>query len=172
MEKISLVDYIKNLPFFEEFSENEKSLILGKEGLVEKFQEGETIIQQGAVESWLYIILMGKVGLYKSIDDGTVEGRISLTESEEIMVKELEIGSIFGEISMITGRPRNVTVRAKSKDVSVMKITKEILESFEKPIQMKIQKQLLKRLSENLDDMNSECIKLKGVINKKLKPKD
>ena len=88
MEKISVVDYIKNLPFFEEFSENEKSVILKKEGLVEKFQEGQTIIQQGAVESWLYIILMGKVGLYKSIEDGAVEGRISLTDSEEIMVKE------------------------------------------------------------------------------------
>ena len=171
MEKISVVDYIKNLPFFEEFSENEKSVILKKEGLVEKFQEGQTIIQQGAVESWLYIILMGKVGLYKSIEDGAVEGRISLTEPEEIMVKELEIGSIFGEISMITGRPRNVTVRAKSKDVSVMKITKEILESFAQPIQMKIQKQLLRKLSENLDDMNTECIKLKAVIKKKSKPK-
>ena len=171
MEKISVVDYIKNLPFFEAFDEKEKSSILEKEGLVEKYQEGETIIQQGAVESWLYVILMGKVGLYKSIDDSVTEGRISLTDSEEIMVKELEIGSIFGEISMITGRPRNVTARATSKDASVMKITKEILESFAQPIQMKIQKQLLRKLSENLDDMNTECIKLKAVIKKKLKPK-
>ena len=87
------------------------------------------------------------------------------------MAKELEIGSIFGEISLITGRPRNVTARAASKDVSVIKITKEILESFEQPTQIKIQKQFLTKLAENLDDMNTECIKLKSIIKKKLKPK-
>ena len=171
MEKVSVVDYIKNLPFFEEFTDNEKSLLLDKKGVFEKYQQGETIIKQGAVESCLYVILLGKVCLYKSIDDNVEEGRISLTDSEEIMVKELEIGSIFGEISLITGRPRNVTARAASKDVSVIKITKEILESFEHPTQMKIQKQFLTKLAENLDDMNTECIKLKSIIKKKLKPK-
>ena len=105
------------------------------------------------------------------MDDNVDEGRISLTDSEEIVVKELEIGSIFGEISLITGRPRNVTARAASKDVSVIKITKEILESFEQPTQIKIHKQFLTKLAENLDDMNTECIKLKSIIKKKLKPK-
>jgi hypothetical protein len=52
-----------------------------------------------------------------------------------------------------------------------MKITKEILESFEQSTQMKIQKQFLTKLAENLDDMNTECIKLKSIIKKKLKPK-
>ena len=51
------------------------------------------------------------------------------------------------------------------------KITKEILESFEQPTQMKIQKQFITKLAENLDDMNTECIKLKSIIKKKLKPK-
>jgi len=171
MEKISVLDYIKNLPFFADFTESEKSSLLEKEGIFEKYQEGETIIKQGAVESWLYVVLQGKVGLYKSIDDNLDEGRISLKDSEEIMVKEIEIGSIFGEISLITDRPRNVTARAASKDVSVIKITKEILESFEKSTQMKIHKQFLTKLAENLDDMNTECIKLKSIIKKKLKPK-
>ena len=171
MEKVSVVDYIKKLPFFEEFTDNEKSSLLEKKGVFEKYQEGETIIKQGAIETSLYVILLGKVCLYKSIDDDVAEGHISLTDSEEIMVKELEIGSIFGEISLITGRPRNVTARAASKDVSVIKITKEILESFEQSTQMKIQKQFLTKLAENLDDMNTECIKLKSIIKKKLKPK-
>ena len=171
MEKISILDYIKNLPFFADFTESEKSSLLEKEGIFEKYQEGETIIKQGAIESWLYVVLQGKVGLYKSIDDNLDEGRISLKDGEEIMVKEIEIGSIFGEISLITDRPRNVTARATSKDVSVIKITKEILESFEQPTQIKIHKQFLTKLAENLDDMNTECIKLKSIIKKKLKPK-
>jgi CRP/FNR family transcriptional regulator, cyclic AMP receptor protein len=168
VEKVSIVDYIKNLPFFEEFTDSEKSSILGKKALLEEYQLGETILEEGATESWLYVVLKGKVGLYKSIHDNVDDGRISLKDSEEILVKEIDIGSIFGEISLITDRPRNVTARAASTDVSVIKITKEILESFDQSIQMKIQKQLLTQLAENLDNMNTESIKLKLIIKKKL----
>jgi CRP-like cAMP-binding protein len=171
MGKISILDFIKNLPFFADFTENEKSSLLKKEGIFEKYQEGETIIKQGATEPWLYIVLQGKVGLYKSIDENVDDGRISLKDSEEILVKEIEIGAIFGEISLITDRPRNVTARAASKDVSVIKITKSILENFEQPIQMKVQRQLILKLAENLDNMNSECFKLKYFIKQKLKLK-
>ena len=106
------------------------------------------------------------------MDENVDDGRISLKSSEEILVKKIEIGSIFGEISLITSRPRNVTARAASKDVSVIKITKEILESFEQSIKTKIQKQLLTKLAENLDEMNTESIKLRSIIKKKLKSKE
>ena len=167
MEKISIIDFIKSLPFFEDFSEEEKSSLVNKKGLFEKYKEGDIIVKQGAVESWLYVVLLGKIRLSKTIEDEVEEGRISLTDAEEITVKELEIGSIFGEISLLTDRPRNVTARAASNDVAVIKITKEILESFDRNIQMKFQKQLLVKLAENLDDMNTECVKLKSPTTKK-----
>ena len=169
MEKISILDFIKGLPFFEHFSEDEKSCLINSKGLFEKYSAGEIIIKQGAIESWLFIILQGKIKLSKEVNNNIDKSRISLTDSEEIVVKELDIGSIFGEISLITDRPRNVTARASSNEVAVLKITKEILESFDKSIQMKFQKQLLTKLAENLDDMNTEFIKLKAVIKKGLK---
>ena len=46
-----------------------------------------------------------------------------------------------------------------------------ILENFEQPIQMKVQRQLILKLAENLDNMNSECFKLKYFIKQKLKLK-
>ena len=166
MEKVSIIEFIKSLPFFNDFSEGEKSSIVNKKGLFGKYKEGEIIIKQGAIESWLFVVLLGKIHLLKSIEDNVEEGRISLTDPEEITVKELEIGSIFGEISLLTDRPRNVTARAASNDVAVLKITKEILESFDRNIQMKFQKQLLVKLAEHLDDMNTEYIKLKSTIKK------
>ena len=162
MEKISILDFIKGLPFFEHFSEDEKSSLINSKGLFEKYSTGEIIIKQGAIESWLFIILQGKIKLSKEVNSNIDKSRISLTDSEEIVVKELDIGSIFGEISLITDRPRNVTARASSNEVAVLKITKE-------SIQMKFQKQLLTKLAENLDDMNTEFIKLKAVIKKGLK---
>jgi len=166
MEKISIIDFIKSLPFFEDFSEEEKSSLVNKKGLFEKYNEGDIIVKQGAIESWLYVVLLGKIRLSKTIEDEVGKGRISLTDAEEITVKELEIGSIFGEISLLTDRPRNVTARAASSEVAVLKITKEILESFDRNIQMKFQKQLLVKLAEHLDDMNTEYIKLKSTIKK------
>ena len=162
--KISVLDFIKSLPFFDEFSEEEKSELINKEGAFEKYKEGETIIKQGKIEPWLYVILLGKIRLVKSLTENADEGRISLKNPAEITVKELEIGSIFGEISLITKRPRNVTAIAASPDVTVMKVTEEILKNFTKSIQMKFQKQLLVKLAENLDDMNTEWIKLKSTI--------
>ena len=166
MEKISIIDFIKGLPFFEDFSDEEKSSLVNKKGLFEKYNEGDIIVKQGAIESWLYVVLLGKVRLSKTVEEEVEEGRISLTDAEEITVKELEIGSIFGEISLLPDRPRNVTARAASSEVAVLKITKEILESFDRNIQMKFQKQLLVKLAENLDDMNTECVKLKSTTKK------
>ena len=162
--KISILDFIKSLPFFKGFTNEEKTELVHKEGIFEKYKEGETIIKEGKVESWLFVILLGKVRLTKSLTENVDEGRISLKEPVNITVKELEIGSIFGEISLITKRPRNVTALAASPDVAVMKVTEEILNSFDQSMQMKFQKQLLLKLPENLDDMNTEWIKLKSII--------
>ena len=41
MEKVSVVDYIKKLPFFEEFTDNEKSSLLEKKGVFENIRKGK-----------------------------------------------------------------------------------------------------------------------------------
>jgi len=163
VEKISIMDFIKSLPFFDEFSDDEKSKIINMEGVFEKYKEGEEIIKQGKVESWLFVILLGKVRLTKSLTENIDEKRISLKNPLVITVKELDIGSIFGEISLITKRPRNVTAIAAAPEVAVMKITEEIVNDFDMSVQMKFQKKLLLKLAENLDDMNSQFIKLKST---------
>jgi len=163
IEKISVLDFIKGLPFFNEFSEEEKSNLINKEGVFEKYAEGEAIVKQGKIESWLFVILLGKVRLTKSLPEKVDEGRISLKKPVEIVIKELEIGSIFGEISLITKRPRNLSAIAASPEVAVMKVTEEIFKSFDESTQMKFQQQLLLKLAENLDDMNTEWTKLKSA---------
>ena len=163
IEKISVLDFIKSLPFFEEFTDKEKSDLIKAEGVFEKYKEGEIIIKQGKVESWLFVVLLGKVRLTKSISENIDKQRISLKEPVNITLKELEIGSIFGEISLITKRPRNVTAVAASTEVAVMKITMDIIDGFDQSIQSKFQKKLLLKLAENLDEMNTEWVKLKST---------
>ena len=50
IEKISVLDFIKSLPFFDDFSDEEKSEIISKEGIFEKYKEEETIIKEGEIQ--------------------------------------------------------------------------------------------------------------------------
>ena len=69
IEKISVLDFIKSLPFFQQFTDKEKSELMNKEGIFEKYKQGDIIIREGKIESWLFVILLGKIRLTKSLTD-------------------------------------------------------------------------------------------------------
>ena len=162
LEKNPILEFIERLPFFREFSEDEKSKLVTTSGIFEKFKEGETIISEGDTGAALFVVLTGSIKITKSTPAGVKEGHISLQEPEDITIAELKPGSIFGEISLISDRPRNTSAHASSQQVVVMKITQEIIERFNLVIQKKFQAQLIIILVERLDDMNTKYIKLKS----------
>jgi CRP-like cAMP-binding protein len=166
LEKHPILEFIDRLPFFKEFSEDEKSKLVNTAGIFEKFKDGETIISEGDDGAALFVVLTGSIEITKSTVAPVKEGHISLQEPENITIAELKGGSIFGEISLISNRPRNTSAHATSAQVVVMKITKEIIEHFNLAIQKKFQAQLILILVQRLDDMNSKYIKLKSSISK------
>ena len=166
MEKHPILEFIEKLPFFKEFSEEEKSKLVRTSGIFEKFKEGETIISEGDSGSALFVVLTGAIKITKKTTTGVKEGHISLKEPEDIFIAELKAGSIFGEISLISDRPRNTSAHANSPAVVVMKITQEIIEKFNLIIQKKFQAQLILILVERLDDMNNKYIQLKSSLQK------
>ena len=166
MDKNPILEFIERLPFFQEFSDDEKSKLVNTSGIFEKYKEGETIIAEGESGSALFVVLTGSIRITKSTLAPVQEGHISLQEPEEITIAELKAGSIFGEVSLISNRPRNTNALAKSPQVVVMKITTEIIEKFNLVIQKKFQTQLILTLVQRLDDMNSKYIKLKSRIQK------
>lgn len=68
------------------------------------FEPGETIIAQGAEGGHLAYIMEGKVEVLKEIPG-----------SEPEVVATLGAGDILGEMSLLTGQPRNASVRAAVK---------------------------------------------------------
>jgi hypothetical protein len=90
------------------------------------------------------------------------ENHISLQERGNITIAELKAESIFGEILLTIYLPRSTRAIASSNQVVVMKITNEIIEKFNLPIQKYFQNQLIQILVERLDDMNKKIIKLKA----------
>jgi CRP/FNR family transcriptional regulator, cyclic AMP receptor protein len=166
LDKNPILEFIERLPFFQEFSDEEKAKLVNTSGIFEKYKDGETIISEGDSGSALFVVLTGSIRITKSTMAPVQDGHISLQEPEEITIAELKAGSIFGEVSLISNRPRNTNALADSQQVVVMKITKEIIERFNLVIQKKFQAQLILTLVQRLDDMNSKYIKLKSSLQK------
>lgn len=76
------------------------------------FARGEVITSQGKEGHWLYLIVDGEVSIRLTKGDA---------ESE---VARLSAGSFFGEMSLMTGEPRNATVVAVT-DVDCYRLEKE-----------------------------------------------
>jgi len=76
------------------------------------FGRGETVIRQGDVGDSLFVILRGRV-----------EVSVASAGRQEV-VNTLAAGSVFGEMSLLTGTPRSATVLAVD-DVEVVPVTVE-----------------------------------------------
>lgn len=169
MEKHPILEFIERLPFFQEFSDEEKSKLVRASGIFEKYKDGDTIISEGDTGSALFVVLTGTISISKSTVASVKEGHISLQEPEKIIIAELKAGTIFGEVSLISDRPRNTSAHANSSEVVVMKITKEVIESFNLSIQKKFHTQLIQVLVQRLDDMNTKFINLKASSSREAK---
>ncbi len=158
MSEDSIDKFINKLNFFKEFNDHEKKKLRSISNFV-KFNIDEEVFKQGDSGDDLFVILHGKVRLYRI---GTVnhvgEDKISLQREVEKHVKELGAGAVFGEISMLTKSNRSVTVRVASNNSVFMKISKKIMEGLNPAAQIKFHQQLLLSLAGHLDRMNSQFV--------------
>ncbi len=128
-----LLSYIKDLPFFSTFTENQIDQILSACDLA-KVEKGKTIIQEGEIDDSFYILISGQV--------------LVQTGSEEVAV--LEKGQCFGEMAYLTGEARSATIITKEECV-LLKISSTLLNGLSEDIQLLFFKNftqtIIKRLS-------------------------
>lgn len=92
---------LKAIPLFSDMDEHE---IAGIRAAMEPqyFVAGQTIIHEGEEGDLFHVIISGNVEYLTSDADG-----------RELIIDEAGPGDFFGELSMITGEPRAIRVRAK-----------------------------------------------------------
>jgi diguanylate cyclase (GGDEF)-like protein len=101
------------------------------------FKQGHVIFNEGDETSEMYIIVQGKVQVFKSAGS-----------QRKILLAELGPGSMIGEMSLISGRPRSATAIVV-EDIKAKVVTKAI---FDKSVQgippwaISIAKVLIERL--------------------------
>ena len=170
-EDDSITKFINTVSFFSVFKDVEKQKLISRADCFEKYNQEDVIFKQGDPGETLYLTLQGRVGLFRlgTIDAG--EGRLSLKEEVEKHVTDLNPGTVFGEVSMLTECRRNATARVASAQAVVMKITKNLIEGLNHPTQIKFHQQLLLSLANHLDEMNSKFINLQYKYDQDMKVK-
>ena len=160
MVEDSITKFINAVSFFKDFTDTEKEKLINRANCFEKYSKEDVIFRQGDIGNTLFLVLQGKVALFRLGTIKVDEGRVSLKEEVEKKITILNPGSIFGEISMLTESRRNVTAQVDSAQVVVMKITKKLIDSLNHPTQIKFHRQLLLSLATHLDNMNSQFVDL------------
>lgn len=113
-------------------------------GRARTFADGQTIFEEGDPGPEMYVIREGKVRI-----SGTSQGR-------ETVLSVLNKSDFFGEMSLLTGRPRSATCRAVG-DVELLVIDKA---QFDVLVDDPLVRMMLERMSERIWKVDQELEKL------------
>ena len=160
MVEDGITKFINTVPFFKDFTDAEKDKLINRADCFEKYSKEDMIFKQGDIGDTLFLVLQGKIDLFRLGTIKVDEGRVSLKEEFDKKITTLDPGSIFGEISMLTDSKRNVSARVESTQAVLMKITKKLIDSLNHHTQIKFHRQLLLSLAYHLDAMNSQFVDL------------
>lgn len=113
-----IVAILKKIPFFEG-SEEATLSFFAKSAELLNFEEGEVIFKEGDVGERMYIILTGKVKIYRTGKDGAVKILSVLTNEDEIM----------GEMSLLDGHTRSASAKAM-EDSMLFSLSRKDFQTF------------------------------------------
>lgn len=103
-------------PLFEVLTDEERDALV-REMDLESHDEGSVIIAEGQPGASMYIIASGEVKVFTNGPGGTT-----------VYLARLGEGDFFGEVSMLTGKPRTATITA-SQRTELLRLDKEKLDN-------------------------------------------
>jgi cAMP-dependent protein kinase regulator len=110
--------HVPKSPLFEVLSDEERNALI-KEMDLEQHDEGNIIISEGDPGSSMYVIASGEVKVYTRAAGG---------KSASVYLAKLGEGEFFGEVSVLTGKPRTATITA-SQRTELLRLDKEKLDT-------------------------------------------
>ncbi|MGK2856713.1 MAG: cyclic nucleotide-binding domain-containing protein [Thermoanaerobaculia bacterium] len=110
-------DPVPRSPLFETMSDEERKAVVDVMEL-EQFNEGDIVIAEGEPGSALYVIVHGAMKVYGKGPRG-----------DSVYLANLSDGDFFGEVSVLTGKPRTATITASEKS-ELLRLDKEKLDEI------------------------------------------
>lgn len=158
-ENMELIDKLKEMPVLHAFGKRDIGKLFSFSN-VKRYSAGETIIEEGSYDNWIYFLVGGSVRIIKN-------GK----EIDELR----RTGDIFGEMCVIDGNPRSASIQAVGNvtclatDVSFMdSLYNEDKVAFCSIFYQMIAEVLACRLRETSSELarhKEEIQKLKSIIN-------
>lgn len=108
---------LPNSPLFEVLKDDEREALVAQMEL-EQHEEGGVIISEGEAGTSMYVIANGEVKVYTRGTGG----------SGSVYLAKLGQGDFFGEVSVLTGKPRTATITA-SQPTELLRLDKEKLDN-------------------------------------------
>ncbi len=99
-------------PVFDEAVHEDARIALAEKFTLRNFEDGELILREGERGETFYLIRSGKVELIVPGPDGDLDLHIHMGE-----------GEFFGEVALLTGRPRTATIHARGT-VELMELSR------------------------------------------------
>ena len=110
------------------------------------FHAGELVFEEGYSGQSMYIVVHGQFEVFKQLDDG--EAHVAFVHS----------GEHFGEIALVTDRPRMASVRAREESIA-LRLTKAAV--FDQPkVALYLLKNMAASMADHLSEMNKEVLML------------
>ena len=135
-----IVDIVKRLEFFKEFSLQEKKKVVDFRTHLYVYEKDEYLIKDGSTDTSFYILLKGSVNVYK--------------KNKDHPLATLKVGDSFGEIAFLNGPQRTANVIA-NETVIVLKVDRSMFDRLDFQIKDKFKDNFIKKLIERLDNMNN-----------------
>lgn len=104
-------------PLFEVLTDEEREALV-REMELEQHDEGSVIIHEGEPGSSMYLIVSGEVKVYTREPGG----------SGSVYLAKLGEGDFFGEVSVLTGKPRTATITV-SQRAELLRLDKDKLDN-------------------------------------------
>lgn len=112
--RFNLAAILRRTSFFAAI-EAETLLTIEQGSRLKEFAAGATVVEEGDAGTSLFLVIAGLLEVVKEVPDKAAR-----------VVGRLEPGSVFGEMSLLTGAPRSATVTAAT-EVTLIEITKEVM---------------------------------------------
>ena len=109
---MSAREILGSVPFFREALDDKELVLLADHARTHKIEKGETLIAEDRPGHSMFVVVEGEL-------------EVTLNGDSEAVAK-LDKGGIVGEMSLLTGMPRNATVKALS-DGEVLEVDKAAL---------------------------------------------
>ncbi len=115
-EELRILKDLRRVDLFRDLTDEDLRIVLPSTSAME-FARDELLIHQGEVGDCFFILRQGTVDILRDSGNGAPPLVVNSIEGKDLR-------NFFGEIALLTGEPRNGTVRART-DVEVLRIDRD-----------------------------------------------